>query len=108
MWKVGERERVGLTAHILINPDLGMADFDWTQNAHKVLESGTNLIFKYESDGTSRELDTMEAYFLPEEDREANAEKIGDVIFYKCRRASLDGQDMMKKGIKVVFGSSSH
>jgi hypothetical protein len=99
---------VGLTAHILINPDLGMADFDWTQNAHKVLESGTNLIFKYESDGTSRELDTMEAYFLPEEDREANAEKIGDVIFYKCRRASLDGQDMMKKGIKVVFGSSSH
>ncbi|KPK76730.1 MAG: hypothetical protein AMJ79_05670 [Phycisphaerae bacterium SM23_30] len=99
---------ISLAAHIRINPDLGLADFDWTENAYKVLESGTNLTYKYESDGTRRELDTMEAYFLSEEDREANAEKIGDVIFYKCRRASQDSREMMKKGIKAVFGGSSY
>lgn len=43
---------ISLAAHIRINPDLGLADFDWTQNAYKVLESGTNLTYKYESDGT--------------------------------------------------------
>ena len=99
---------ISLTAHIRINPDLGMANFDWTENALKVLQSGTNLTFKYESDGTSRELDTMEAYFMPQEELEANTKKIGEVIFYKCRKASLDGQEMMKKGIKAVFGESSY
>ena len=99
---------ISLTAHIRINPDLGMENFDWTEDAFKVLESGTNLTFKYESDGTSRELDTMEAYFMTQEELDANTEKIGEVIFYKCRRASLDGQEMMKKGIKAVFGGSSY
>lgn len=98
---------VSLAAHIYINPDLGIAGFNWTDNAFKVLESGTNMTFKYESDGTARELDTMEAYFLPEEDRELNAEKIGDVIFYKALRATKDGKAFMKKGIKAVFGGAS-
>jgi len=98
---------VSLAAHIYINPDLGIAGFNWTNNAFKVLESGTNMTFKYESDGTARELDTMEAYFLPEEDRELNAEKIGDVIFYKALRATKDGKAFMKKGIKAVFGGAS-
>jgi hypothetical protein len=99
---------ISLTAHIRINPDLGMANFDWTENAFKVLQSGTNLTFKYESDGTSREFDTMEAYFMPPEELAANTAKIGEVIFYKCRRASMDGQEMMKKGIRTVFGKSSY
>jgi hypothetical protein len=99
---------ISLTAHMRINPDLGMADFNWTDNAFKVLQSGTNLTFKYESDGTSREFDTMEAYFLPQEELDANTKNIGEVIFYKCRRASMDGKEMMKKGIKVVFGESSY
>ena len=99
---------ISLTAHIRINPDLGMVNFDWTEDAFKVLESGTNLTFKYESDGTSRQLDTMEAYFMTQEELDANTEKIGEVIVYKCRRASLDGQEMMKKGIKAVFGGSSY
>jgi len=99
---------ISLAAHMRINPDLGMANFNWTDNAFKVLQSGTNLTFKYESDGTSRELDTMEAYFMPQEELEANTNKIGEVIFHKCRRASLDGQKMMKKGIKARFGGCSY
>ncbi|OPX26390.1 MAG: hypothetical protein B1H06_05740, partial [Candidatus Cloacimonas sp. 4484_143] len=75
---------------------------------YKVLESGTDMTFKYESDGTSREMDTMETYFLSENEREANAEKIGDVIFYKALRATKDGKEMMKRGIKVKFGGSSY
>ena len=99
---------VSLAAHLRINPDLGMADFDWTENAFTVLESGTNLTFKYESDGTARELDTMEAYFMPEEDRAAVADKIGDVIYYKSLRASKDGRDMMRRGIRTRFGAASY
>lgn len=99
---------ISLAAHIRINPDLGIAGFDWTKNAFTVLESGTNMTFKYESDGTAREMDTMETYFLPEEERNANAEKIGDVIFYKSLRATKDGKAFMKKGIKTLFGGSSY
>ena len=45
---------LSLAAHLRINPDLGLKDYDWTENAHKVLASGTNITIKYESDGTSR------------------------------------------------------
>ena len=108
-----ELERSGikgmsLAAHLRINPDLGMPDFDWTDNAFKVLESGTNLTFKYESDGTARELDTMEAYFMPEDERAAVADKIGDVIYYKSLRASKDGREMMRRGIRTRFGAASY
>ncbi|MDP8204238.1 MAG: hypothetical protein P9L95_06890 [Candidatus Tenebribacter mawsonii] len=99
---------VSLAAHIYINPDLGIEGFNWTDNAFKVLESGTDMTFKYESDGTARELDTMAAYFLSEDERDANAEKIGDVIYYKSLRASKDGKSFMKKGIKSIFGGSSY
>ena len=99
---------LSLAAHLRINPDLGMADFDWTDNAFTVLESGTNLTFKYESDGTARELDTMEAYFMPEEDRAEVADKIGDVIYYKSLRASKDGREMMRRGIRTRFGGASY
>ena len=99
---------VSLAAHIRINPDLGMADFDWTESAFTVLESGTNLTFKYESDGTARELDTMEAYFMPEEERAEVADTIGDVIYYKSLRASKDGREMMRRGIRTRFGAASY
>ena len=99
---------LSLAAHLRINPDLGMPDFDWTDNAFTVLESGTNLTFKYESDGTARELDTMEAYFMPEEDRAEVADKIGDVIYYKSLRASKDGREMMRRGIRTRFGGASY
>ena len=99
---------VSLAAHLRINPDLGMPDFDWTDNAFKVLQSGTDLTFKYESDGTARELDTMAAYFLSDEERDAAAEKIGDVIYYKALRASKDGREMMRRGIRTRFGGASY
>jgi hypothetical protein len=99
---------MSLAAHLRINPDLGMPDFDWTDNAFKVLESGTNLTFKYESDGTARELDTMAAYFMPEDERAAVADKIGDVIYYKSLRASNDGRAMMRRGIPTRFGAASY
>jgi len=99
---------VSLAAHVFINPDLGIADFDWTDNAFKVLESGTDLTYKYESDGTARDLDTMEAYFMPEDERDRLANDIGDVIYYKGLRASKDGRDMMRKGIQVRFGGASY
>ena len=75
---------------------------------YKVLLSGTDITYKYESDGTAREMDTMAAYFLPEDEREEMAEKIGDVVFYKALQASRDGIDMMKKGIKPIFGGASY
>ncbi len=99
---------ISLAAHIRINPDLGIENFNWTENAFKVLESGTNMTFKYESDGNAREFDTMGAYFMPEDERKENAEKIGEVIYYKALRATNDGKDMMKKGIKAVFGKSAY
>jgi len=99
---------VSLAAHLRINPDLGIENFDWTDNAFTVLESGTDLTFKYESDGTARELDTMGAYFLSDDERDEAAEKIGDVIYYKALRASKDGREMMRRGIRTRFGKASY
>ncbi|MCP4152108.1 MAG: hypothetical protein GY757_30485 [bacterium] len=99
---------VSLAAHLRINPDLGLPNFDWTKNAHKVLEAGTDVTIKYESDGTARPLDTMAAYFMPKDERLANAEQIGDVIYYKCVRCSNDAKDIMKMGHKATFGKLSY
>ncbi|MCX6584631.1 MAG: hypothetical protein NT166_31045 [Candidatus Aminicenantes bacterium] len=106
--KVSGIPNVSLAAHLRINPDLGLKDFDWTANAHKVLASGTDITIKYESDGTSRPMDTMEAYFLAKEDRLAAAEQIGDVIYYKCVRCSNDAKDIMKMGHKATFAKISY
>jgi hypothetical protein len=99
---------IHLTAHLRINPDLGLADFDWTAHAHRVLDAGYNLTIKYESDGTSRPYDTMEAYFLSDEDRDAKATLIGDVIYHKCIRCDLDARDIMRKGHDTRFAKASH
>jgi hypothetical protein len=98
---------LSLAAHILINPDLGRADFDWFEDSLKVLESGCDLTFKYESDGQGREFDTMEAYFLPEEERKAHATEIGDVIYHKTLQCTRHAREYMKRGIPVSFGRSS-
>jgi len=98
---------VSLAAHIFINPDLGAADYNWFDNAIKVLESGTNMTFKYESDGTAREMDTMEAYFISKEELDQKSDIIGDVMYYKCLRCTKDAREFMKRGIRVKFGSSS-
>ena len=97
-----------LAAHILINPDLGRADFDWFDNSLQVLESGADLTFKYESDGQSREYDTMAAYFLPEGERKAHAAEIGDVIYYKTLQCTKHAREYMRRGIPVKLARSSH
>jgi hypothetical protein len=99
---------VSLAAHLRINPDLGMEGFDWTDNAHKVLAAGRDITIKYESDGTSRPMDTMAAYFLSDEERTAQAEVIGDVIYHKCVRCDQDAKDIMKLGHEAVFADIAH
>jgi hypothetical protein len=94
---------VSLAAHLRINPDLGLADFDWTENAFKVLAAGRNITIKYESDGTARPYDTMEAYFLSDADRDEKAEIIGDVIYHKCVRCDQDAKEIMRRGFAVDF-----
>jgi len=99
---------IALTAHLRINPDLGMVDFNWTENAQAVLDKGYDITIKYESDGTSRPYDTMEAYFLSDEERTAKAELIGDVIYHKCIRCDLDARDIMRRGHEAKFAQISY
>jgi hypothetical protein len=99
---------ISLTAHLRINPDLGMADFDWTRNAHTVLDSGTDMTIKYESDGTSRPYDTMEAYFFSDKERDEKAEYIGDVIYHKCVRCDQDAREIMRRGHETRFARISY
>ncbi len=98
---------ISLAAHLRINPDLGRADFDWTENAHRVLEAGCDLTIKYESDGESRPFDTMEAYFLSDAERNAKAELIGDVLFHKCLRCDRDAREIMRRGHETRFARIS-
>ncbi|MGD9345743.1 MAG: hypothetical protein PVH84_07760 [Candidatus Aminicenantes bacterium] len=97
-----------LAAHLRINPDLGMDNFNWTESAFRVLDAGRDLTIKYESDGTSRPYDTMEAYFFADEDRNEKAELIGDVIYHKCIRCDLDAKEIMRRGHKALFAKIAY
>lgn len=97
-----------LAAHIRINPDLGRADFNWTENAFKVLDAGRDLTIKYESDGEGRPYDTMEAYFLSDEERNEKAGLIGEVIYHKCVRCDKDAKEIMKRGHQAQFAKVSY
>lgn len=99
---------ISLAAHMRINPDLGMEGFNWTDNAYKVLDNGTDITIKYESDGTSRPYDTMEAYFLSDAERDEKAELIGDVIYHKCIRCDKDAKEIMHRGHKTIFGGIAY
>jgi hypothetical protein len=100
--------KIYLAAHLRINPDLGMADFNWTESAFKVLDAGKDLTIKYESDGESRPYDTMEAYFLSDEERNEKAELIGDVIYHKCIRCDKDAKEIMRRGHETKFARVSY
>jgi len=99
---------ISIAAHIRINPDLGMANFNWTDSAFKVLDAGRNLTIKYESDGESRPYDTMEAYFLPDEERNEKADLIGNVIYHKCIRCDKDAKEIMKRGHKALYAKIAY
>ena len=71
------------------------------------MESGANITYKYESDGNARDMDTMAAYFISDAERNELADKIGEVIYYKALKATQDGKDFMKKGIKTLFGKAT-
>ncbi len=101
--KESEIKNVSLSAHIRINPDLGIEDFNWFDNATMVINSGENITIKYESDGEKRDMDTMEAYFLSPSELKENASKIGDVIYYKTLRCTKDARKFMKMGARVKF-----
>jgi hypothetical protein len=98
---------VSLAAHLRINPDLGMEDFNWTDNAHMVLDAERDITIKYESDGEARPFDTMEAYFISDEERNEKAELIGNVIYYKCVRCDKDAKDIMAQGHEVRYANVS-
>jgi len=100
--------QIYLAAHLRINPDLGLANFNWTENAFKVLDAGKDLTIKYESDGESRPFDTMEAYFLSDEERNEKAELIGDVIYHKCIRCDKDAKEIMRRGHEARFAKISY
>jgi hypothetical protein len=100
--------KIYLAAHLRINPDLGLADFNWTESAFKVLDAGKDLTIKYESDGESRPYDTMEAYFLSDVERNAKAELIGDVIYHKCLRCDQDAKEIMRRGHETRFARVSY
>jgi hypothetical protein len=100
--------RIFLAAHLRINPDLGRADFNWTENAFKVLDAGKDVTIKYESDGESRPYDTMEAYFFSDEERDEKAELIGDVIYHKCLRCDKDAKEIMKRGHETRFAKVAY
>ena len=89
-------------------PRLGMANFNWTENAFKVLDAGKDLTIKYESDGESRPYDTMEAYFFSDEERDKKAEFIGDVIYHKCLRCDMDAKEIMRRGHETKFAWISY
>jgi hypothetical protein len=100
--------RIFLAAHMRINPDLGMANFNWTENAFKVFDAGKDLTIKYESDGESRPYDTMEAYFFSDEERDEKAELLGDVIYHKCLRCDKDAKEIMRRGHETKFARVSY
>ena len=85
-----------------------MPDFNWTENAQKVLDAGVNITIKYESDGTSRPYDTMEAYFLSDEERKEKAELIGDVIYHKSIRCDNDAREIMRRGHEAKFAGIAY
>ncbi len=106
--KAFDLPNISLAAHLRINPDLGMEGFDWTENAYKVLDAGHNITIKYESDGTSRPYDTMEAYFLSDAERDEKAELIGDVIYHKCIRCDKDVREIMRRGHAARFAAIAY
>jgi hypothetical protein len=99
---------ISLAAHLRINPDLGMADFNWTKSAFDVLNAGNNITIKYESDGEARPYDTMEAYFLSDKERNEKAKLIGDVIYHKCLRCDKDAKKIMRDGHQAIYAQASY
>lgn len=99
--------KVSTAAHIRINPDLGVENFNWFNNALKVLDNGCNITIKYESDGECRPYDTMGTYFISEQELDEKSDLIGDVIYHKAIRCDKDVKAIMKLGYDAKFARIS-
>ncbi len=106
--KENEIKNVSLSAHIRINPDLGIEEFNWFDNATIVIKARENITIKYESDGEERDMDTMEAYFLSPSELKENASKIGNILYYKALRCTKDAKEFLKMGTRVKFAKCVH
>ncbi|MFA5794350.1 MAG: hypothetical protein WC980_04700 [Candidatus Brocadiia bacterium] len=100
-------KNLSLTAHIRINTDLGRPDFNWFDNAVKVLDSGHDMTIKYESDGECAPDDTIATYFLSRADREAKAGILGEVLARKVMRCDKDAKAIMNLGHPALFAGLS-
>jgi len=107
MVKAAKIKNLSLTAHIAINSDLGARDYNWFNNALKVLDKGYDMTLKYESDGSCCSDDTVGSYFLSKEDREAKSEVLGDVLYKKVLRCDQDAKKLLKLGHEVIFAKIS-
>jgi len=107
MIKAAKIKNLSLTAHIAINSDLGSRDYNWFNNALKVLDKGYDMTLKYESDGSCCSDDTVGSYFLSKEDREDKSEVLGDVLYKKVLRCDQDAKKLLKLGHKVIFAKIS-
>jgi hypothetical protein len=105
--KASKIKGISLTAHIIINTDLGRKDFNWFDNALKVMGKGYDMTLKYESDGSCCTDDTIMSYFLPKEDRESKAEALGDVLYKKVLKCDEHMKSLLKMGYKVKFADIS-
>jgi len=107
MLKASGIKGISLTAHILINTDLGYKDFNWFNNALKVLGKGYDMTLKYESDGACSPDDTIASYFLSKEDRESKAEVMGEVLYKKVVVCDSHAKKLLKLGHDVKFADIS-
>ncbi|HLD36817.1 MAG TPA: hypothetical protein VJC37_08850 [Planctomycetota bacterium] len=107
MVKAAKIKNLSLTAHIAINSDLGAKDYNWFNNALKVLDKGYDMTLKYESDGSCCSDDTVGSYFLSKEDREIKSEILGDVLYKKVLRCDQDAKKLLKLGHEVIFAEIS-
>ena len=105
--KAARVKGISLTAHIIINTDLGCQGYNWFDNVLKVLGKGYDMTLKYESDGTGCSDDTIGSYFLSKEDRESKAEALGDVLYKKVAKCDEDARKLMKMGYEVKFAEIS-
>lgn len=107
MLKAARIKGIRLTAHIKIPPDLGRADYNWFENALRVLESGCDMTLKYESDGACTPDDTIMSYFMPAPDRQAKTDLLGEILYRKVLCCDSDARKLMEMGYKVKFAEIS-
>lgn len=92
---------IDLAAHVRINNDLGVANYDWLREAEKVLQRGCNITLKYESAGLCSSIDTIGVYFSDDITRNLLSSELGRVLRERVIRASIDSEYLASKGYSI-------